>query len=546
MTDQKIADFKTLLREAGIELEISRRRIICSSLHHCDVTIKDCQTFCARGAGFSQEEAESNAMLRLFADLEFNLTAGKFHLPSASESEPGDNLTRRFDCDESGLLFDEALVGYYELDGYEPESFADTMTWDGQFMRADAFVSVKSRRTAYLPSGWLRAVFGPAAATCAKTREEAANTARGRAENIGFLNSLITSPYPLEEIPEDNLSGDFLDAARCCAKAGFTLKAYAANNGPRGNLLAALFRQHDHGVFIAPVASEEKQDEGLLRALEEILSCDPESQTAPCHQISAEYSKVLTPNNLTALHTGRKAYLPVEIFLNRRETAAAKESPKRPSQAAYMQLYSRGGLWFCRYIMPGVSEIGDPAAFDATSQSLGNIYRSFLLSLANNLDDVPDFLESAVENGLEDRSELAPLLGICCSSDHPFASLTLAELKALISMAQQDDEAALCWIENYLENCPDTATQQKKNFYSLCRELIRIRLDNENVEEYSSLHKNLYDRNTLHEARRATGSCHPFWNYHLDGGALEHVPEHRIMEDIHLRYRKLKAGLPEG
>ncbi len=119
----------------------------------------------------------------------------------------------------------------------------------------------------------------------------------------------------------------------------------------------------------------------------------------------------------------------------------------------YIADYDHLGVYACRILVPGVSEIYQPEDLIWDNNNAGVPLREALLSLASLSRQERQALAETLENaGHDDMLPMAILLGIAPDADTHFADLRLGELKLLLALANGDKAAIVegChWVRHF-------------------------------------------------------------------------------------------------
>ncbi len=139
----------------------------------------------------------------------------------------------------------------------------------------------------------------------------------------------------------------------------------------------------------------------------------------------------------------------------------------------YIADYAHLGVYACRILVPGLSEIYPIDDLEFENNSIANPLREAILNLSD-LDDeeCTDLLETLNDCGLADQRPVAALIGLAADADSFWADLRLGELKTLLALAVGDEAATLegCeWILNF-----DQIDTQRKRVYACIQNLIHL------------------------------------------------------------------------
>jgi ribosomal protein S12 methylthiotransferase accessory factor len=139
----------------------------------------------------------------------------------------------------------------------------------------------------------------------------------------------------------------------------------------------------------------------------------------------------------------------------------------------YIADFTQLGVYACRILVPGLSEIYPIDDLEFENNSIANDLREAILNLSD-LDDeeCADLLETLNESNLADHRPVAGLIGLAADAGSFWSDLRLGELKTLLALAVGDEAATLegCeWILNF-----DQVNPQRKAVYACIQNLINL------------------------------------------------------------------------
>ncbi|MDP2809043.1 MAG: 30S ribosomal protein S12 methylthiotransferase accessory factor YcaO [Rhodocyclaceae bacterium] len=125
----------------------------------------------------------------------------------------------------------------------------------------------------------------------------------------------------------------------------------------------------------------------------------------------------------------------------------------RAGHDLYIADFDHLGVYACRILVPGMSEIYPLDDLEWENNSVGNAVREAILHLPELDDDeCADLLETLNELDLQDDRPVAALIGLAADAGSVWADLRVGELKTLLALAI-DDEAAIregCeWVRHF-------------------------------------------------------------------------------------------------
>ncbi|MFZ4623640.1 MAG: 30S ribosomal protein S12 methylthiotransferase accessory factor YcaO [Rhodoferax sp.] len=139
----------------------------------------------------------------------------------------------------------------------------------------------------------------------------------------------------------------------------------------------------------------------------------------------------------------------------------------------YVADFTHLGVYACRILVPGLSEIYPIDDLEFENNSIANQFREAILNLPD-LDDeeCTDLLDTLNESNLADHRPVPGLIGLAAEAGSFWSDLRLGELKTLLALAIGDEAATLegCeWILNF-----DQIDAQRKPVYACIQNLIHL------------------------------------------------------------------------
>ncbi|MFH1872536.1 MAG: 30S ribosomal protein S12 methylthiotransferase accessory factor YcaO [Pseudomonadota bacterium] len=108
----------------------------------------------------------------------------------------------------------------------------------------------------------------------------------------------------------------------------------------------------------------------------------------------------------------------------------------------YVADFTHLGVYACRILVPGMSEIYPLDELEWENNSVGNLIREAILHLPElDEDECTDLLETLNEFDLPDQRPISTLIGLAAEADSFWADLRVGELKTILALAVGDDEA---------------------------------------------------------------------------------------------------------
>ena len=114
----------------------------------------------------------------------------------------------------------------------------------------------------------------------------------------------------------------------------------------------------------------------------------------------------------------------------------------RSGHDVYIADFTHLGVYACRILVPGMSEIYPLDELEWENNSVGNAIREAILHLPElDEEECADLLDTLNDLDLPDQRPVATLIGLAAEADSFWADLRVGELKTLLALACGDEEA---------------------------------------------------------------------------------------------------------
>ena len=195
----------------------------------------------------------------------------------------------------------------------------------------------------------------------------------------------------------------------------------------------------------------------------------------------------------------------------------------------YIADYTHLGVYACRIIVPGMSEIYPIDDLEYENNSIGNDIREAILYLPE-LDDeeCEELLATLNESGLADQRPVAALIGLAPDAGSFWEDLRLGELKTLLALATGNEEATregCYWIHHFAQ-----IDAGRRRVYRCIESLLKL-CDSGEYEPYRASLESLYGETALGQAEALLLRKQRFFGVQAPGRELNGcVLHHRLLE----------------
>lgn len=400
-------------------------------------------------------------------------------------------------------LLNEHLRTFYDPDG--ELTFAHLC--DNNSNSADRglcalpFQNLADGRTIYFPVSLLNNLYVSNGMAAGNSPAECSSQALSEILERYVKNIIISKGLSLPDVPHSCLQ----NYPRLCtiidslADQGLSVQVKDASLGGQFPVICVLLTDYDSGGAFAAFGANCRFETAIERTLTELLqgrSLDRLRQfQPPCHDINL----VADPFNLESHFIDSDGLLSWNMFQDSadyefspwdfigttdEEFARLQHLVTDKGFDIYRAEYLHCGMYSCRILVPGMSEIYPIDDLLYNNKGTGAVLRPHLLRLPvmdhHELGALIELLETL---DLGEQVLLSQTIGIIFDGKSSWATLRIGELKAMIYLALQQKEEALEWCSWCLDYGALPATRQR--LYRLLRTLLHFHLTGQAVADYS-------------------------------------------------------------
>ena len=192
----------------------------------------------------------------------------------------------------------------------------------------------------------------------------------------------------------------------------------------------------------------------------------------------------------------------------------------------YIADFTHLGVYACRIIVPGMSEIYPVEELEWANNTMGNLVRPYVLKLQDlNKQESAELLKILPDLDIADDLPVTMLIGLCADANTAWVDLRVGELKTLAALAcgATDDILDGCaWIAQFNELSPARA-----KLYRCISNIVQL---NEEMNGSASFEANLqlmYGAETLQQAQQLVSSKQQYLGLENLGSNMENCKMHQ-------------------
>lgn len=352
------------------------------------------------------------------------------------------------------------------------------------------FVRQRDGETVYFPVNILSNLYVSNGMSAGNTPTEARSQALSEIFERAVKSRIISQGLCLPDVPEDVIAR-YPRIARGIEElreAGFGILVKDASLGGQYPVMnVTLLNPQDQGCF-ASFGAHPRFEVALERALTELLQGRALDALAGFPAPVFDLEEAASSTNLEihfvdssgVIHWKFLGDEPDFEFVDwnfadstAQEYAWGLERLHADGFDVYVAEYCQLGVYACRVLVPGLSEIYPVDDLEFENNSVANEIREAILNLPE-LDDeeCTDLLDSLNDSSLADHRPVAALIGLAADPGSFWSDLRLGELKTLLALAIGDEAATLegCdWVLNF-----DQLNPQRRAIYACIQNLINL------------------------------------------------------------------------
>ena len=219
---------------------------------------------------------------------------------------------------------------------------------------------------------------------------------------------------------------------------------------------------------------------------------------------------------------------------------------KKEDKEVYIADYEHLGVYACRIIVPGMSDIYPAEDLWLANNSMGSHLRETILSLPGSEWEKEDYLnliEQLDEEGFDDFTRVRELLGLATGSDNGWYTLRIGELKAMLALAGGDLEQALVWTEWTMEFNSSVFSPERANYYRCMQTLLLLAQEEDRQPlQYLNAFVRMYGADAVEAASAAMSGEAAFYGLQPVDSDLHAFAAHQSLLKAYEKLQRAKAA----
>ena len=420
------------------------------------------------------------------------------------------------------------------------------------------FQSLTNGRTTYFPVSLLNNLYVSNGMAAGNSPAECSSQALSEIIERYVKNMVIAQGFCLPDVPQARLDKYPKLCAILDTLAGekLAVRVKDASLGGKFPVISALVADPDSGGVFAAFGANCRFETAVERTLTELLQGRNLEQfrkfQPPCHDLE----QVADPFNLESHFVDSDGLLSWNMFQDKADFDFSPWDFNGSTEQELHQLqhlitssgfnmyraeYLHCGMYSCRILVPGMSEIYPVDDLIWNNKSSGAELRSYLLKLATmNQKELTRLFNLLETLDLSDEQLISHTTGILFDEQSLWATLRIGELKAMILLALGRKEEALGWCRWCIDY--GALPARRMRLYRLLQSLLNFQKNGQNMDNFSGSLRLFYQEHELQEAAAIVDGKIKFSDLNFAATWSEISLEHKNLLKIYSKIHDLKAS----
>ncbi len=520
-----IEKMQTQLNALGFDIEETLWLNPVSNIFSVNIRDKNCPLLFTNGKGSTKNACLASALGEFFERLNCNYFFADYYLGQTIARAdfvhyPDERWFSADDeIDSNGLpkdLLNDTLWAFYNpQQQLTPGLLVDTNSANTERgICAVPFMRHKDQKKTWFPVNIVGNLYVSNGMSAGNTVMEARTQALSEIFERYVKNRIIAERISLPEVPDHilELYPKVLEAKAELEQEGFVIEVKDASLGGLYPVVAITMMEQESGRCLVSFGAHPGFEVALDRTMTELLQGrrldSLDGFQTPCFDDEA----VADPVNLETHFIDSSGLISYDFFKQEKDyefvywdfdsntqsefeflvSLLHDEELHLEQSELYIADYEHLGVYGCRIIVPGISEIYpvEELYWQNNNEAMG--LREKILNLGSlNSDQAEQLLQDLEQSDFSDHSDVCGLIGIAPDPQSSWETLRVGELKGMLALHLGDYAQALEWSEWCLEM--DQLLPQREKFYRALIALLELQLDeNRDVSLYLDGLKTLY------------------------------------------------------
>ena len=568
--EESIEKFQQKLTALGFNIEEASWLNPVPNVWSVHIRDKDCPQCFSNGKGASKKAALASALGEYFERLSTNYFWTDFYL--GQDIANGDFVhypnEKWFPIEDEALLpqgiLDDRLFEHFDPNQeLTPELLVDLQS--GNYERgivALPYVRQSDQQTVYIPQSIISNLYVSNGMSAGNSQFEARVQGLSEVFERYVKNKIIAEAISLPLIPQEVMARypSIQAAIDKLEQEGFPILAYDASLGGKYPVICVILLNPNNGTCFASFGAHPKFQVALERTVTELLQGRSLKDLDVFSPPSFNNDDVAEHANLETHFIDSSGLISWDLFKDTPDYEFAdwnfsgKDTHEEydnlmaifraEKKDVYIMDYNHLGVYACRIIVPGMSDIYPADDLIYANSNMGMDWREILLDLPHFHHDpetYQELLDELDEQGIDDATRVREFIGIVAPKASGWTTLRIGELKSMLYLALGDLEMALDWA-NWTYNMNSSVfTAERANYYRCLISSLELFMDSQrDPQQYRIVFEKMYGKDAVAFAWSAIQGSNPFYNLPASDETLANFSEHQKLLAAYAKLQKAK------
>ena len=568
--EESIEKFQQKLTALGFNIEEASWLNPVPNVWSVHIRDKDCPQCFSNGKGASKKAALASALGEYFERLSTNYFWTDFYL--GQDIANGDFVhypnEKWFPIEDEALLpqgiLDDRLFDHFDPNQeLTPELLVDLQS--GNYERgivALPYVRQSDQQTVYIPQSIISNLYVSNGMSAGNSQFEARVQGLSEVFERYVKNKIIAEAISLPLIPQEVMARypSIQAAIDKLEQEGFPILAYDASLGGKYPVICVILLNPTNGTCFASFGAHPKFQVALERTVTELLQGRSLKDLDVFSPPSFNNDDVAEHANLETHFIDSSGLISWDLFKDTPDYEFAdwnfsgKDTHEEydnlmaifraEKKDVYIMDYNHLGVYACRIIVPGMSDIYPADDLIYANSNMGMDWREILLDLPHFHHDpetYQELLDELDEQGIDDATRVREFIGIVAPKASGWTTLRIGELKSMLYLALGDLAMALDWA-NWTYNMNSSVfTAERANYYRCLINSLELFMDSQrDPQQYRMVFEKMYGKDAVAFAWSAIQGGNPFYNLPASDETLANFSEHQKLLAAYAKLQKAK------
>jgi len=568
--EESIEKFQQKLTALGFHIEEASWLNPVPNVWSVHIRDKDCPQCFSNGKGASKKAALASALGEYFERLSTNYFWTDFYL--GQDIANGDFVhypnEKWFPIEDEALLpqgiLDDRLFEHFDPNQeLTPELLVDLQS--GNYERgivALPYVRQSDQQTVYIPQSIISNLYVSNGMSAGNSQFEARVQGLSEVFERYVKNKIIAEAISLPLIPQEVMARypSIQASIDKLEQEGFPILAYDASLGGKYPVICVILLNSTNGTCFASFGAHPKFQVALERTVTELLQGRSLKDLDVFSPPSFNNDDVAEHANLETHFIDSSGLISWDLFKDTPDYEFAdwnfsgKDTHEEydnlmaifrsEKKDVYIMDYNHLGVYACRIIVPGMSDIYPADDLIYANSNMGMDWREILLDLPHFHHDpetYQELLDELDEQGIDDATRVREFIGIVAPKASGWTTLRIGELKSMLYLALGDLAMALDWA-NWTYNMNSSVfTAERANYYRCLINSLELFMDSQrDPQQYRMVFEKMYGKDAVAFAWSAIQGGNPFYNLPASDETLANFSEHQKLLAAYAKLQKAK------